>query len=108
MHNRPFCSKHGRYYNYQCPECTNELDTDDLALLADKRKQKKEQKQKENINTQKWIEDALGIKNESSYEICPDCGHRSLRYLTSLTKKCYNHDCPSNFKSLGDSIRDSL
>ncbi len=109
MSDRHFCSKHGRYYVNQCPECANELNTDELSYLAEKRKQKKEQIQQENINTQQWIEEALGIKEEEGdFKICPDCGHRSLRFLTSLTKKCYNKDCPSNFKSLGDRLRDSL
>jgi hypothetical protein len=108
MSDRHFCGKHGRYYVNQCPECSSEISADELSYLAEKRRKQKEQKQQDNINTQMWIEEISGSKPEGDFQICPDCGHRSLRFLTSLTKKCYNPDCPTNFKSLGDRLRDSL
>ena len=108
MPNNEFCYKHHRYYTFECPECINEFSDNELKLLAEQRKQEKEQKQKDNVNTQKWIEEIQGKKDDSTFEICPDCGHRSLKHLTSLTKKCYNPDCSSNFKSLGDRLMDSL
>ncbi len=95
-----WCSKHGHYFGDDyCPICRASNDMDSFAKIA---KENKEIKRELNVNTQKWIEEIQGIDTEKSrYDICPDCGNRSLEHITSLTKKCHNPNCKTNRPTSG-------
>ncbi|MFC2018527.1 hypothetical protein ACFLU4_01045 [Chloroflexota bacterium] len=103
---REYCRKHSRYYFYKCPECAKEpiVDIDKLAKEAS---EKREQKQQHFENVQTWIDEATGVKYEGAFEICPDCGHRSLLYNNIRTKsKCHNPNCRTNVKTFTERLND--
>ncbi|MFC1974655.1 hypothetical protein ACFLVA_01420 [Chloroflexota bacterium] len=80
------------------------MDADKLAKDAT---EKRKQKQQHAENTQKWIDELIGVKYEGSFEICPDCGHRSLLYNNTRTQNhCNNPKCPTNIKTFSEKLND--
>jgi DNA-directed RNA polymerase subunit M/transcription elongation factor TFIIS len=95
---KKFCRKHDILYYYQCPECAKEFP--DIQKIARDAETQNKQRQEHAQNTQNWVDDALGIKYQGSFEVCPDCGHRSLIFNKTRTKsQCNNPKCPKNQKS---------
>lgn len=107
MLKKQFCNRHGRYYYYRCPECAKEAPLINAKKLGEEASEKRKQKRKYAENAQKWIDEATGEKYEGAFEICPDCGHRSLLYNKTKAKShCWNPQCPTNIKTLSDKLND--
>lgn len=106
MH-KEYCNKHGRYYYYRCPECIKESPIIDGDKLAKESTEKREQKRKYAENAQKWIDEATGVTYEGKFEVCPDCGHRSLLYNKTRSKShCWNPNCKTNIKTLSEKLNE--
>lgn len=104
---KEYCNRHGRYYYYRCPECIRESPIIDANELSKEVTKKRKQKQKDAKTVQKWIDEATGEKYEGAFEVCPDCGHRSLLYNKTRTKsQCNNPNCRTNFKTLSERLND--
>jgi DNA-directed RNA polymerase subunit M/transcription elongation factor TFIIS len=102
---KKFCRKHDLHYHYQCPECAKEMP--DIEKIIEDTETKNVERQKRAQNTQNWIDDALGTRYQGSFEVCPDCGHRSLVYNQTRTKcQCNNPECRRNQKSDTERIND--